>query len=127
MLRRSLAMHTNILIRVIEDNVRITLCNGHGTDLDLRGARGNDIRDTAILEADLDIGQVFMRRIDGLAQGIHAPHRRAHEVQDDVDIMDHDIEDDPILLDTRHKGPQATAFDQPADPGRSFLTPALPH
>src|SRR5215813_67148 len=105
MFGRGLAMHTNILICVIEYNERIALCNGHGTDLDLRGARSNDIRDTAVLEADLDIGQVFMVSIDGLTQGIHASHRRVHEVQNNVDIMDHHVEDDSILLDTRHEGP----------------------
>src|SRR5262249_42145458 len=106
-------MDANILISVIKYNVGIALRNSHGANLDLCGAGGNNIRNTAILETDLDIGEIFVGRIDSLPQGIHATHRRAYQVQDDVDIMDHYIQDDTLFLDAWHKRPQAPALDQP--------------
>src|SRR5262249_41375842 len=106
-------MHADILISVIEHDVRIALCNGHGADFDLRGARGNNIRDTAILEADLDIGEILVGSVDRLPQGIYTAHRRADQVENDVNIMDHHIQDDTIFFDAWYKRTQTTAFDQP--------------
>jgi len=57
-------MHADILVGIVEEDIGVTLRDRHGANFNLRRPRGYDIGDTAILKADLHVGEVFTFGID---------------------------------------------------------------
>ena len=77
------------LILIIQREISVLLKNANlahllGTD----AARGN-VRDAAILETQPCVRDVFTAAQDRHAHGIDALHGRAHQVQNNFEIVDH--------------------------------------
>ena len=78
------------------------LANALGGD-----ARGGEVGDAAGLEFDADVGDVDLGRKDGQADGAHFPHGRVGEGEHDVEVMNHEIEDDIDIERTRSENGEA--------------------
>ena len=100
------------LILIVEGKIGVALKNADlaeafGTD----AARG-DVGDTAILKPDPCVGDVFAARQHGYADGIDRGDGRVHEMQNDLEVMDHEIKNDPDVEAALGKGRETMALDE---------------
>ena len=56
-------------------------------------AAGGEVGDAAGLELDADVGDVYLFGEDGEADGADFSYRRLREREDDVEVVDHEVED----------------------------------
>src|SRR5690348_3645972 len=57
-------------------------------------AAGGEVGDAAGVELDADVGDVDLAGEDGQANGMQGADRRAHQREDDVEVVDHEVKDD---------------------------------
>jgi len=84
-----------------------------------RDAAGGDGGDAAVLEPDAGVGDVLVRAGHGGAQGVHAADRAIDQGQDQVEVVDHQVQDDRHVGTARLERGDAGAFDiqGPGDAG----------
>src|SRR4029450_7445041 len=81
----------DVLLGVVEDDVGVGLRDGQRADLLLGGAAGRDGGHGAGGEADLHGGDVGDLAVHGGTLGGQPHRRRVHQVQHDVDVVDHEV------------------------------------
>ena len=64
-------------------------------------AAGGEVGDAAVFEFDADVGDVDLLREDGQADGADLADGRGDEREDDVEVMDHEVEDHVDVEGTR--------------------------
>ncbi len=74
-------------------------------------ARGDD-RDGAVGELDAGVGDVHVRREDRHARRPHLADFRAHELQDEIEIVNHEVEDDRDVGAARLERCQALGLEE---------------
>ena len=104
-------MHANILIGVIQQDIGAGLRDRHGANFDLGGSGGEEGGDTAVLEAYLHVGKVFLAGVYRPAQSLYALNGGRNEPQNDVNIVNHQVQNYPVVLDARDERTQASALD----------------
>jgi hypothetical protein len=76
-----------------------------------RDAAGAEVGDAAVLERDPRVGDVLGLRHDRDADGVDALDRRIGQLQDDADVMDHQVQDHADLGAARGEGRQPLGGD----------------
>ena len=103
----------DVLVGVVEEDVGVGLGDGERADLLLGGPAGRDGGDGPGIEEDLHVGDVGTAPSGPRAPGRRDPPRLAvHEAQHDVDVVDHQVHDDRVVLHPRHEGPEPPRLDQ---------------
>src|SRR5215475_9048623 len=112
MLGGTLSVDADILIGIIEQNILIALSHRQRADLLLRGPAGSDRGQAATGKPDLHVRHIFdIGRYRG-AHGANAMRAGANEIEHDVEVMNHQVEHDPIVFDTCLEGTHAPALDE---------------
>lgn len=75
-------------------------------------AGGGEVGDAAGGELDADVGDVGATGKDGQADGVDRGDRRLGERQDDVEVVDHEVEDDIGVEGTRRKNREAVRLEK---------------
>ena len=88
-------------------------------DLSRDPARG-DVRHTAARKGQAGVGDVHLVRENRNPDGVHGRNRGADEMEDDVEVVDHQIEDDVHVRAAFEEGVEAVGFDEE---GRSHHGP----
>jgi len=91
------------------------LLHGLGAD-----AAGRDVGDAAGGKRQADVGDVDLVRKNGNADRLHAGDRRIHEFQDQVQVMNHQIQNDVHVGAALEKGMQTMHFNK-GGPGDHLL------
>ncbi len=73
-------------------------------------ARGGEVSDAAGAELDADVADVGFAGKDGQADGVHAGDRRVGEGEDDVEVVDHEVEDDVDVEGARREDGKPVRF-----------------
>ena len=77
-----------------------------------RDPAGGHVGDAAVGEAQARVGDVDGRREHRDADRLHGPHRRRHHAEDDVEVVDHQVEDDVDVGAALGERRQAMALDE---------------
>src|SRR6267142_443717 len=102
----------DVLLGVVEHDVGVGLGDGQRADLLLGRPARRDGGDGAGGEADLHGGHVGDLAVHGGALGGQPHGGRVHQVQHDVDVVDHEIHHHGVLLHARDEGPQPPRLDE---------------
>ena len=81
-----------LLCLVVEREIRVLLKHADFSQLLGRNARDGDVRDAAVFKTQPRVGDVLAAAQHGYTDGIDTLQRRADEVQDDLDVVDHQVE-----------------------------------
>ena len=111
-LLRGATVDADVLLGVVEDDVRLRLRDRQHTDLLLGGATRGDEGDRAGLEADLHVGDVGRGGVDRRPHRGEPPRRRVDQAQHDVEVVDHQIHHHAVLLHPRGERSQTPRFDE---------------
>src|SRR5580700_6159964 len=65
------------------------LADAFGTD-----AAGGEVGDAAGLKFNADVSDIHLAGEDGQADGVEGAHRRTHQREDDVEVVNHKVEND---------------------------------
>ena len=106
------AQQVAALVLVIEREIGVLLEDADLAQFVLADAAGGDVGHAAVLEADAHIGDVLAIAQDRHADGIHLHPRRADEVQDDLEVVDHDIEHDADIQAAAGIGREPRGLDE---------------
>ena len=93
-LRIDLAIDLAALVEVIEREIGVVLEDADLAHLLEADAAGRDVGHAAVFETDARVGDVLALAQHGGADRIDRLDRRAHEMQHDFEIVDHQIEHD---------------------------------
>ena len=83
------------LVFVIEREVGVFLEDTDFANAVLADPAGGEVGDAAGFEMEADVGDVLAAAEDRNSDRVHARDRRADEVQDDFDVVDHQVQYDP--------------------------------
>ncbi len=83
-----------ILPGVVNGDVLVGLEEAELPDALGADAAGGEVGDAAGLELHADVGDVHFARENGQANGADFAHRGVDKAEDDVEIVDHEVEDD---------------------------------
>ncbi len=78
----------------------------------LRRSAGGNRRLAAVTEPELHVRGVLHLGQDSSSHRTHSLHPCLDQIEHDVEVMDHQIEDHPIIFDPRLEGTHAAALDQ---------------
>src|SRR2546423_58668 len=92
---RGPSIHFPGLVLVIERQIHVLLKDADLAHLLGTDPAGSNIRDAAVLETNPRVGDVFALAQNWHADGVNALHRRSHEMQNDFQVVDHQIENNP--------------------------------
>ncbi len=73
-------------------------------------AAGGEVGDAAGFELDADVGDVYFGGEDGEADGANFAERGAGHEEDDVEVVDHEVEDDVYVERARGEDAEPVAF-----------------
>src|SRR5262249_965113 len=74
---------------------------------------GAEVRLAAIAKHQTRMSHLLMPSIDAHASGFHGLHRRLHQVEQEVKVMDHQVQNDANVRRTAGKGAESFALDEP--------------
>jgi hypothetical protein len=83
-------------------------------------AAGGEVRDATVRKTEAGVGDVLAFAQDGNADGIDAGDGRFDEGEDDVEIVDHEVEDDADVGAARWVGRKAMGLDEAWFGGDAF-------
>src|SRR5713101_2075416 len=109
---RGAPVDLDVLIGVVQDDVGVWLGDRQRADLLFRGAARGDGRHGAGIEEDLHVGDVGLARMDGAPEGVHPARLAVDQAEHDVDVVDHEVHHDRVVLHARYEGPQPPGLDQ---------------
>ena len=84
----------NVLAGVVDGEILMGLEEAELAHLLRADAAGGEVGDAARSELDADVGNIDLGSEDGEADGVEVAHGRGGEGADDVEVMDHEVEDD---------------------------------
>ena len=84
----------NVLARVIDRKVLVGLEEAEFAHLLRADTAGGEVGDTSGFEFDADVGDVNLGGKDGQANGVNGADRRGGEGADDIEVVNHEVEDD---------------------------------
>ena len=82
-----------LLMREVDGEVLARLEEAHLAHALGADAAGGEIGDASVGEGEADVGDVRLVREDGQADSADLAQGRAHQAEDDVEIVDHEVED----------------------------------
>ena len=97
---------------VVEGEVGVVLEDAEFAEFFGADAAGGDIGDAASFEADACVGDVFASGEDGDPDGVDAFDGAFDEVEDDFEVVDHEIEDDADVDGAVGEGGEPVGFDE---------------
>jgi hypothetical protein len=74
---------------------------------------GRQVRHGTVLKVDPDTRDIYIRRENRHAHGVDSLHRRGNIFQDDIDVVNHQVEDDVHIRSPGLKGPDPMDLDKP--------------
>jgi len=104
--------YENFLASVIERDVLARLEEAQLADAFGGDAAGGEVGDASGFELETDVGDVDFAGEDGQADGANFFHRRFGEGEDDVEIVNHEIEDDIDIERSRSEHAEAVDFEK---------------
>ncbi len=99
-----------VLPRVIDGHVLVGLEEAQLADAFGRDATGGEVGDTAGFELDACVGDVDLGGEDGQANGVDLEDGRVYQMEDDVKVVNHKIEDDVDVESTRAEDAEAMSL-----------------
>ena len=97
---------------VVEGEVGVVLEDAEFAEFFGADAAGGDIGDAASFEADACVGDVIASGEDGDPDGVDAFDGAFDEVEDDFEVVDHEIEDDADVDGAVGEGGEPVGFDE---------------
>ena len=82
-----------ILTGVVNGNVLMRLEESELADPFRADATGGEVGDASGFELDADVGDVHLWGKDGQADSMQVSHGRMRKIEDDVEVVDHQVED----------------------------------
>jgi hypothetical protein len=100
------------LFLVVEGQVAIFLEHADLAEFLWADSRGGDIGDAAVLEAEAGIGDVLAAGEDWHAYGVDGHDGGADEVEDDLEVMDHEVQHHADICGAVGEGREAVCLDE---------------
>ncbi len=101
-----------LLTGEVEGEILVGLEEAELADLLGGDAAGGEVGDAAGVELDADVGDVGFGRYDGQADGADLFYGRVGEGQDDVEVVDHKVEDDVDVEGARGEDAEAVGLEE---------------
>lgn len=101
-----------VLAGVIDGDVLVRLEEAQLADFLGTDAAGGKVGDAAGLKLNTDIRDVDAAREDGQADGMEGTNRRLDEVEDDVEVVDHQVENDVDVESTGAEDAEAMRLEK---------------
>ncbi|MEY5027357.1 MAG: hypothetical protein RLZZ244_2885, partial [Verrucomicrobiota bacterium] len=106
------AVDEAFLAHVVEGEVAVLLEDADFPESLGADARGGEVGDAAVFEAESGVGDVLATAEDGDADGVDGVKRGANQVEDDFEVVDHEIQHDADFGAAIGVGGEAVAFDE---------------